>query len=310
MRYGKRELEISRLEEFGMRILIIENETYLAQSIMIKLSAFGHDCAIVSKIDVYANMDYDVILLSSGVCDDLTLDFIARNRSVVIILMISSINYNTIIKPIKAGACDYILKPFIIDELVRKIEHYRRFRDSIKKLQFYEAYFESSERHLDTLLDFDESTIRLLALPFVVQSTSKLVCDLFMMKYARINNLTFTMVKHSDIRQITKHVPNEVKDKFFYIVQDGAKFYDPKTLLDELDGYNAVISYVGTATLDSKNVIKINDGYDFAGQILSIKEYERVVIQRFKDSYSNTDLAKKLGISRKSLWEKKKKYEF
>ena len=43
-------------------------------------------------------------------------------------------------------------------------------------------------------------------------------------------------------------------------------------------------------------------------EILTIDEYVRYIIVTYQNMLPDTDLSKKLGISRKSLWEKRKKY--
>ena len=43
------------------------------------------------------------------------------------------------------------------------------------------------------------------------------------------------------------------------------------------------------------------------GEILSIEAYVKKIILTYQDSYTDVKLAQKLGISRKSLWEKRKK---
>jgi DNA-binding NtrC family response regulator len=44
------------------------------------------------------------------------------------------------------------------------------------------------------------------------------------------------------------------------------------------------------------------------GDILSIDDYVKYIILNFQSKFPDTELSKKLGISRKSLWEKRKKY--
>ena len=44
------------------------------------------------------------------------------------------------------------------------------------------------------------------------------------------------------------------------------------------------------------------------GDILSIQEYVKHILVAHQHKYPDTELSKKLGISRKSLWEKRKKY--
>ncbi|MCW1548840.1 hypothetical protein OLS49_02640, partial [Campylobacter jejuni] len=46
-----------------------------------------------------------------------------------------------------------------------------------------------------------------------------------------------------------------------------------------------------------------------SNEILTIDEYVKYVIINYQNIFPDTDLSKKLGISRKSLWEKRKKYE-
>ena len=51
-----------------MKILIIENEIYLAQSIAAKLSDLGHVCDLASTTkDALRNEPYDVVLLSTNI---------------------------------------------------------------------------------------------------------------------------------------------------------------------------------------------------------------------------------------------------
>ncbi|MFK0421729.1 hypothetical protein ACISNW_03420, partial [Campylobacter jejuni] len=50
-----------------MKVLIIENEIYLAQSISIKLSDAGYSCEIINSFDEYnGEKYYDINLLSTN----------------------------------------------------------------------------------------------------------------------------------------------------------------------------------------------------------------------------------------------------
>ena len=44
-------------------------------------------------------------------------------------------------------------------------------------------------------------------------------------------------------------------------------------------------------------------------EIVTIDEYIKYIIVNYQDKFPDTELSKKLGISRKSLWEKRKKYD-
>ena len=45
------------------------------------------------------------------------------------------------------------------------------------------------------------------------------------------------------------------------------------------------------------------------GDILPIEDYVKFIVLNYQSKYPDTELSKKLGISRKSLWEKRKKYD-
>jgi DNA-binding NtrC family response regulator len=44
------------------------------------------------------------------------------------------------------------------------------------------------------------------------------------------------------------------------------------------------------------------------GDILPIEDYVKYIVLNYQHKFPDTELSKKLGISRKSLWEKRKKY--
>lgn len=44
-------------------------------------------------------------------------------------------------------------------------------------------------------------------------------------------------------------------------------------------------------------------------QIMSINDYVKLMVTTYQNKYPDTELSKKLGISRKSLWEKRKRLE-
>ena len=127
-----------------MKINIIENEVYLAQSIATKLTELGHICEIcTSSRDALKYNDVDVVLLSTSLnSNDLT-PIIEHFKDAIIILMVSYISNDTVSKPLSAGAKDYIVKPFMIEELVRKIDHhqeYERLKEFKKMVERYLEY--------------------------------------------------------------------------------------------------------------------------------------------------------------------------
>lgn len=124
-----------------MKILIVENEIYLAQSIASKLMEIGHLCEIATSIkDALKDEKYDAILLSTNISGQNFYPVIEKHRSSIIILMISYISNDTVTNPIKAGASDYIQKPFMIEELIRKLQHLSDFKNLKKENETYKEY--------------------------------------------------------------------------------------------------------------------------------------------------------------------------
>ncbi|MBR6953277.1 MAG: response regulator transcription factor, partial [Campylobacter sp.] len=113
-----------------MRVLIVENEIYLAQSIASKLGEEGYECEIVSNVKDALNTknSIDAVLLSTSLNGQNIYPIIEKFKNSIIILLISYISNDTVSNPIKAGADDYIQKPFMIEELVRKIKHFKEFK--------------------------------------------------------------------------------------------------------------------------------------------------------------------------------------
>ena len=77
-----------------MRILIIENEVYLAQSIATKLSELGHICEMcTSTRDAIKSNVYDVVLLSTNINgQDFSPVIETFKKSIIIEIVLSVVN--------------------------------------------------------------------------------------------------------------------------------------------------------------------------------------------------------------------------
>lgn len=293
-----------------MKVLIIENEIYLAQSIANKLSSFGCVCMIDSSIQEAQdtrNEDFDVILLSSGACGDNYENFIRNHNKSIVIMLVSYISDDTITKPIKAGACDYIQKPFMIDELIRKITHYQKYKEMQDRLNFYDSYFKFVEVELKI-----PPLVQYIP-PFVIKSNSQRSADVYLMKYARDHemNVKFLSVRQKEYKNIFKQTVDK-KNCYYLVHLEALSTSEIKELLSNLQKQNIIISFVSRDELNFAQIVDmthITNHQDLGGEILSIKEYEKMIITKFESKYPDVELAKRLGINRKSLWEKRKKYE-
>lgn len=288
-----------------MKLLILENEVYLAQSIAGKLSDVGYECTISQNIPK-ERVDYHAILISSNIYNQNCEFFIRQHSDSIIIMMISYISDDTVSKPLLAGARDYVLKPFMIDELVRKIRHYNEFAKNKQVLDFYNAYFDFIQKELNTpsLLQYNP--------PFIIKSTSQRSADIYAMKYAREKNILFEFVtlKDKEYKNIFKNPPQ--KRKIYYITNlEELKRQERKEFLELAHRYPLIISFISTDKVSFQQVIDIShipNTQELGGDIMSIHDYVKTIIAKFESHYPDIELAKKLGMSRKSLWEKRKKY--
>ena len=86
---------------------------------------------------------------------------------------------------------------------------------------------------------------------------------------------------------------------------------DQTKLFEIVQNKPVIINGMGlenTSSFDQITLIEDDKPSIAKGEILSVDEYFEYIIKENQKLFSDTDLAKKLGISRKSLWEKRKKY--
>ena len=290
-----------------MKILIVENEFYLAQSISAKLNNFGYECEIIPLIeDAIKSNGADIILLSLSSADRDIYPFIQKFKKSIIILMIPYINDETVEKPLSAGVTDYIIKPFIIDELVRKIEHYNTFRELQDEIKFYRDYF---ARSLINSSNVFESKI---TFPLIVKSPSQKHIDMHILSYAIQRKLTINFISLYNNANIKEIPYSTKKGNVTYIIGFETLKKDEKMeLLKSLKNTNTFLSCLSGEASEFPNVYEIGPkelSVELQNDILSVNEYIRTIILKYEDKYPDTELSKRLGLSRKSLWEKRKKF--
>jgi len=113
-----------------VRILIVEDDHRIADFLVRALNAEGNNCICSNDgaegLALARSADLDLILLDlmlpsmSGldVCQELR----ARNIRTPIIILTAMSSVDDVITGLKMGADDYITKPFVIDELIARIE--------------------------------------------------------------------------------------------------------------------------------------------------------------------------------------------
>jgi DNA-binding NtrC family response regulator len=287
-----------------MKIIIIENELYLAQSIASKLGENGFETEIYSSIKEALQSNGDVYLLSTNLPGQNCSPLITQFKEKIIILMVSYINNDTVGEPLKLGAKDYIVKPFMIEELLRKIEHYQEYQNLKKHTLLYREYMENLLQEIKTDFNVDK-----LTLPLVIQTNYQRLVDKIVFEYAYQHNKLLTFIP-LDNKIWKEKIAKCTSSSLLYITEiHTLKKADKEYLLTILKDYNFILCSTSELETDFETITLNTDSklYD-QNEILTIDDYVKFVVNSFQYKFPDTELSKKLGISRKSLWEKRKKY--
>ena len=289
-----------------MNVLIIENEIYLAQSIASKLSDLSHHCDISSSTkEALKGAEYDVVLLSTNISGHDIYPVIEAYKNAVVILMVSYVSNDTVTKPLAAGAKDYILKPFMIEELIRKIQHFQHHERLSRQNKTYERYLAHTFSSVKIDEDFEK-----VDLPLIICSGYQKYADAFAFRYAAHHGRTLQFISLSSPKAM-QELSNLSRNSVFYITDfQNLKKSDHKMFFEIIDKRPCIISSTDYTENLPCRIIEIeseNHLFD-QGEILPIEEYVKYIMTNFQNRFPDTELSKKLGISRKSLWEKRKKY--
>ncbi|KIM11000.1 MAG: chemotaxis protein CheY [Sulfuricurvum sp. PC08-66] len=289
-----------------MHILIVENEIYLAQSIASKLSEQGHHCEQAATIiDALREDFFDVILLSTNVSGQDFFPVIEHYKNSIIIMMVSYISNDTISKPLQAGAKDYIMKPFMIEELIRKIDHFQSFELLKRQNKTYERYLSRTFRSHK----FEESLLN-EQMPFLLFSNFQKQADAFAFAYAQHKGRFLHYICLADPKALDE-IDALPKNEMLYITEfQSLKKSERKTLLEHIQNRHAILSTTDNNDTEGMRLIELKSDNKIFDQsdIMSVDDYVKYVVLNYQSKYPDTELSKKLGMSRKSLWEKRRKY--
>ena len=288
-----------------MKITIIENELYLAQSISSKLNLAGYETEVYSSIkEAIATSTGDAYLLSTNLPGQNFNSLITKYKEKIIILMVSYINNDTVAAPLKLGANDYIVKPFMIDELKRKIEHYKEYQTLKKYKNLYKEYSEYLLNDINIGNELDK-----ISTPIVIFTNYIKLVDKLAFKYAQKHDRVLIFVPLG-AKNWKEKIENANPKHILYISELQVLKKAERDQLFELILRREFIISTTTDIETPYPKIEINTDnklYD-QNEILTIDDYVKFIVNSFQYQFPDTELSKKLGISRKSLWEKRKKY--
>ena len=289
-----------------MKIIIVENELYLAQSIASKLGQYNFETEIFTSVKDAMESNGDIYLLSTTIPGQNSDKLIEKFKNKIIILIVNYINNDTVVKPLEMGAKDYIVKPFIVEELVRKIEHYYEYKKLRRENRFYKDLLDSMFNEVEAKADIND-----INLPIAIYTNHQRVADKIAIDIAQKYKTTpiFIDLQSDNWKNKLTELEN---NKIAYISRaDKLKKDDREKLFELLDGKKFIISSLDSSVEMPYEKIILNSNNKLYDQnnILTINEYVQYIIKKFQYQYPDTELSKKLGISRKSLWEKRRKFE-
>lgn len=291
-----------------MNILIIESEIYLAQKIVSRLLDDGHSCDYVEAVNIEnLTKDYDIVLLSTSISPNIVKSVIKKySSSSIILLLVSFISDETVTNPINNGAKDYIMKPFLMDELLRKIYHYKECRSMRRELQVLKDYYNF------TMSNIDISEILLpLSFPLLIETNYQSYADKLVFEMAKKLDLPIKFLSFSSSSWQKEF--SSINDKSIIYLTDyhTLKRSVKEQLLKQIQDKNCVLcSFEKEEDFPYKKIVFNNESKNLNNtQIMSINDYVKMIVSTYQNRFPDTELSKRLGISRKSLWEKRKKLD-
>jgi len=290
-----------------LKILIVENEVYLAQSIVTKLTELGHTCEMcTSTRDALKYKNFDVVLLSTSLnTTDLT-PVVEHFRDSIVILMVSYISNDTVSKPLSAGAKDYIVKPFMIEELVRKIDHHQDYEYLKQYAKMIDRYLDYNFQEAETTFDYES-----FSLPLFLYSSIQKSADAFAYHFSKRRDEPFYFIDLSLANSLNE-LQNIKEPQLIYAINyQSLKKSEKRELLEIIKDRSIIISSTEKYEEIPYKIVEISNQNSILthGEILPIEDYVKYIMINYQHKYPDTELSKKLGISRKSLWEKRKKYD-
>jgi hypothetical protein len=280
-----------------MKIIIVENELYLAQSIQNNLSEkLNARCEIYASYNEAIKTDGDIYIINTNLNGKME-PLIEEKKDKIILLLAPYVTHTTVTHPIEIGADDYLQKPFSIESLIRKIIHLKEFYNLKKRVK-------SLENFIEFILDDIETKEITFKFPLFIKTNCKKAIDKLLFNYAKKNNLLIKIINLNKIKlneinnQGTIYYAKEFKDKTDILIKL-SKF--KSVILVPKDFQSAYLNYNFIEIEFPKKVIDEDI-------ILSIENYIKHIILTHQHKFPDTELSRRLGISRKSLWEKRKKY--
>lgn len=291
-----------------MKVLIVEDDTYLRIGLRERFAALGHEITVSNDTEqiIKEVQSFDVVLLSSALYHIDVERIIAAHKSAIIIMMVQYVSYETVSRPLASGANDYIRRPFDFEDLYRKITQHREY-DHLRRMEStYIRYIEHSLSHI--MVDIQPNDV---TLPVLILASQPVIADAFAFKYAKSSDKKVHILFLNRKNELEKL--HSFQDDTLIYIRGLEKLTQREFTKIEPMLIEKNIIMTSTTPFKCSHVCMVVDHRKEMRQsttddIMQIEEYVRYVIKHYESHLTETDLAKRLGLSRKSLWERRKKY--
>ena len=206
--------------------------------------------------------------------------------------MVAYVDSETVLNPVKAGATDYIQKPFMIEELIKKIEHYAQFRSLKSQNEAYEVLL----KEISLSCEIPPARLAQIKFPLLLRGDAAAV---FKIALALKSRLKILSAQSPELLERGAEI-------FYAPDFDSLSGAQKEKFISKTKSMRLIAGSIG-AQKGFNDEITLGNSKE-RSEILSIEEYVKLTIVAHQDEYFDSDLAAALGISRKSLWEKRKKY--
>ena len=281
-----------------MNILVIDPDSYLGHKIILQLERKNHTCvniADTSQLD--CSKTYDIVIYSFDSTEDL--EYILKYFKNDTIILLGK-NKNEILEnTLKYDLADYFLKPFLIDHLFQKINHYYEFNHMKQQNNTIDNYLKLFSKDYNALLKINNTP------PFIVEAENIDISNKFIYLISKRLNQHIKLISYKDFNTIKSN--NDEQIILYMHDFDKAPNITKKNILKNIESLNIII-YTQYSVIETEYKI-LNLNSLIIDSFLSINGYVELVINKYKTRFTNIELSQKLGISRKTLWQKKQLFK-
>jgi len=287
-----------------MKITIIDNDLTFTTSISTNLKTNYTIDIFSSPSEIPPHHTSDIYLLSLGYTEKMCQCFIEKFKSKIIILLAETYSHTYLRELMLLGAKEYIVKPFSMEEIERKI---RYFVDK-EMATSYKSYID----HKLQYIRIKQGRTERLQAPMIVQSNNETMVEKLVLQYCATHKLTFLCISLNT--HTWKEALAKSKNCNLLYISNLSRFTKAKQneLFKLLKG-RSFIAYT-SGIIDSNEtkyrVFTLNSDipeYD-GSYILDMDEYMKYIFRKFQFTMTDTKLAEELGISRKTLYSMRHRY--